>query len=116
MIAHGIPGNIIFISSTRGERAYPRDWLYGGLKAAINQATQAIALDLAPHGIRVNSVAPGATQIREPQPGAPYVDYLAKRIPWGERGRPRTLAMPWPGSVRKKASYITELPSRSMAD
>ncbi|NLV91770.1 MAG: SDR family oxidoreductase [Firmicutes bacterium] len=107
MIAHGIPGNIIFISSTRGERAYPRDWLYGGLKAAINRATQAIALDLAPHGIRVNSVAPGATQIREPQPGAPYVDYLAKRIPLGRKGTPQDIGNAVAWLCSEKASYIT---------
>lgn len=64
MVRAKISGSIINITSTRAERAYPCDAVYGGVKAALNRASQSAALDLAPYGIRVNCVAPGAIAVR----------------------------------------------------
>jgi len=64
MVARGAKGNIVFISSTRSFRAYPDDAVYGSMKAALNRAVESMALDLAPRGIRVNCIAPGATAVR----------------------------------------------------
>ena len=61
---HGIKGNIINITSSRGERVYPNCGLYCGMKAGLNRAVEAFALDVAPFGIRINNVAPGAVRIR----------------------------------------------------
>lgn len=51
MVRAKISGSIINITSTRAERAYPCDAVYGGVKAALNRASQSAALDLAPYGI-----------------------------------------------------------------
>ena len=67
MVKNKVRGNLINITSSRGERAYAGDFLYGGLKAGLNRAIQSIALDLAPYGIRVNNVAPGAIRVRDKQ-------------------------------------------------
>jgi len=64
MVSQKVQGNIIFIASTRGIRAYPEDCLYGGFKAALIRSVGSLALEMAPHGIRVNCIAPGATAIR----------------------------------------------------
>ena len=64
MIDHGIRGNIINISSSRGERAYPNAGLYCSIKAGLNHAAEAFALDVCDYGIRINNVAPGAVRIR----------------------------------------------------
>ena len=90
MVKHGIQGSIIHITSTRGERAYEGDGVYGGVKAALNRATQSFALDLAPYGIRVNVVAPGATQVRfgEDARYQRFYDSLAARIPLSRVGTP----------------------------
>ena len=48
MVRAKISGSIINITSTRAERAYPCDAVYGGVKAALNRASQSAALDLAP--------------------------------------------------------------------
>lgn len=64
MIDNGIRGNIINITSSRGERAYPECGVYCGLKAGLNHAVEAFALDVASYGIRINNVAPGAIRIR----------------------------------------------------
>ena len=61
MVADKIEGNIIFITSSRAEMAYPDDYLYGGFKACVKRATESMALDLSSYNIRVNCVAPGAT-------------------------------------------------------
>jgi len=90
MVSRSEKGNIIFIASTRGIRAYPNDAIYGGLKAALIRSVESMALDMAPHGIRVNCVAPGATAVRggfsmdELSIGPAYV----KKIPLGRKGSP----------------------------
>ncbi|MDF2724569.1 MAG: 3-ketoacyl-ACP reductase, partial [Paenibacillus sp.] len=49
MIAAGISGCLLNITSSRAERAYPKDPVYGGLKAALKRAVESVAIDLAPH-------------------------------------------------------------------
>lgn len=53
-------GNIVNISSVLGIKVLPNFMTYCMSKAAINQFTKCSALDLAPKGIRVNSVNPAA--------------------------------------------------------
>jgi 3alpha(or 20beta)-hydroxysteroid dehydrogenase len=52
-------GAIVNISSTAGLRGTPRAFAYGATKWALRGMTKAAALELAPKGIRVNSVHPG---------------------------------------------------------
>jgi NAD(P)-dependent dehydrogenase (short-subunit alcohol dehydrogenase family) len=58
MIKRG-SGAIINITSVAGTTANPITGAYGPSKAALANLTKATALELAPHGIRVNAVAPG---------------------------------------------------------
>ena len=59
MIEGGVRGAIVNISSNTSERALPGRSAYVASKGAIDALTRAMAIDLAPHGIRVNAVAPG---------------------------------------------------------
>ena len=52
-------GSIVNIASTAAIVAQPNNYAYGAAKAAIAGFSRQIALDLAPDGIRVNTVAPG---------------------------------------------------------
>ncbi len=52
-------GNIVNISSVAGLRAYPGVLAYCASKAAVDQMTRCLSLELAPKGIRVNAVNPG---------------------------------------------------------
>ncbi|MBD2872526.1 SDR family NAD(P)-dependent oxidoreductase [Paenibacillus arenilitoris] len=100
-----IRGNIVNITSTRAERAYPGDSAYGGVKAGLSRAVQSAALDYAPSGIRVNCVAPGAiATIAEREP---YYRALGRKIPLGRPGYPADVgrAVAWLAS--DQASYIT---------
>ncbi|NMO97248.1 SDR family NAD(P)-dependent oxidoreductase [Paenibacillus lemnae] len=105
MIARDIPGSIIFITSSRGERAYPKDSIYGGMKAALMRSAQSLALEWSRHGIRVNCIAPGATVNRLDQNAED--EPLGSKIPLGRIGTPSDIgeAIAWISS--DKASYIT---------
>jgi NAD(P)-dependent dehydrogenase (short-subunit alcohol dehydrogenase family) len=52
-------GSIISISSGSAVVGTPRRAVYAATKGAIDAATRSLAIELGPHGIRVNSVAPG---------------------------------------------------------
>lgn len=119
MVEHGIHGSIINITSSRGERAYPCDGVYGGVKAALARATESIALDLAPYGIRVNCVAPGSIQVRTAETlGEKSVSYLEtiekleKKIPLGRIGQPEDVAKAVAFLASEDASYITGITLR----
>lgn len=51
-------GNIVNVSSTAGLRAFPIILTYCMSKAALDQFTKCVSLELAPRGVRVNSVNP----------------------------------------------------------
>ena len=59
MVASNLQGAIINMSSINAVMAIPTQLAYVTSKGAINQLTRAMALGLAPHGIRVNAIGPG---------------------------------------------------------
>lgn len=104
MVKNNIQGNIIFISSTRGLRAYPEDCLYGGLKAALQRSCESMALEMAKYKIRVNTIAPGNTAVRgEPLTGSDFQN----RIPLGRSGSPKEIGYLVSYLASDKAAYIT---------
>jgi len=60
MIDDRVPGALVFIASLAGLRGSPNLAPYGAVKAGVIQFTQTMALELAPHRIRVNCVGPTA--------------------------------------------------------
>jgi 3-oxoacyl-[acyl-carrier protein] reductase len=55
-------GSVINISSVVGASPWPQATLYSSTKAAIDNLTRGLALELAPRKVRVNAVAPGTTE------------------------------------------------------
>jgi NAD(P)-dependent dehydrogenase (short-subunit alcohol dehydrogenase family) len=58
-------GAIVNVSSISARIAQPNRWTYNSAKGAVANLTKCMALDLAPYGIRVNSVSPGWIWTRE---------------------------------------------------
>jgi NAD(P)-dependent dehydrogenase (short-subunit alcohol dehydrogenase family) len=58
-------GAIVNISSISAFIAQPNRWTYNSAKGAVHTLTKCMALDLAPYGVRVNSVSPGWIWTRE---------------------------------------------------
>lgn len=58
-------GSIVNTSSISAFIAQPNRWTYNAAKGAVHTLTKCMALDLAPHGIRVNSISPGWVWTRE---------------------------------------------------
>ncbi len=64
MVAGGRGGRIINVSSIHAYRAEPLSSNYDVSKGGMDQLTRTLAVDLAPHGILVNSIAPGFINTR----------------------------------------------------
>ena len=58
MVAQGGGGKIVNVGSTSGWQGRPRAIAYSAAKAAIANFTRALAVQLAPHNIRVNAIVP----------------------------------------------------------
>lgn len=88
MKANGIKGHVIFISSWVACRPWPEITAYTASKAGVEQLMRQLALELAPHGIRANAIAPGivkaglAKHQLETEPA--YAKRVASAIPLGE--------------------------------
>jgi len=89
------PGAIVLISSTNGFQAEEDSVAYDTSKGALVMLTRAAAMNLAPHGIRVNGVAPGL--IRTPlvswvERDLEKVRHYEKKIFAGRLGTPEEVA------------------------
>jgi len=86
MVEAGRRGAIVSISSV-AIRGTPLGVHYSASKAGLVGLTRAMALALAPHGIRVNAVAPGLTDTAQPRGGNTEAELseLARAIPLGGR-------------------------------
>jgi NAD(P)-dependent dehydrogenase (short-subunit alcohol dehydrogenase family) len=87
MVAKGIKGSIINMSSQMGHTASPNRTVYCASKHAIEGLTKAMAVELAPKGIRVNTVAPTfvETPMTKPffeKPG--FRDFVLNKIALGK--------------------------------
>jgi NAD(P)-dependent dehydrogenase (short-subunit alcohol dehydrogenase family) len=95
MIASGLGGRIINLSSQAGFVALPTESVYCMTKAAISHLTKCLAVEWAAHGINVNAVAP--TFITTPGTEKWLADDafrkdLLSRIPLGHVGQPSDVA------------------------
>ncbi|MFJ7996135.1 SDR family NAD(P)-dependent oxidoreductase [Streptomyces sp. NPDC096310] len=89
-IASGRAASVVNISSGAALRARPGGGPYASSKAALEMATRAGALELGPHGIRVNAVSPGFIGVDSAC--NPVADEYAAAVSVNPLGRPGTPA------------------------
>ncbi len=95
MAKANMPGSIINMSSQMGHVGSPNRTVYCSSKHAIEGLTKAMAVELAPIGIRVNSVAPTFvdTPLTRPMFADPEFNrFVMERIPLGKLGTPQDIA------------------------
>jgi len=94
MVAAGRPGTIVNLSSGAPYRGSMRATAYMASKLGIVGLTRGMARELAPHGIRVNAVAPGITNTAMPRLGntEEALAALARANPTGRLGEPEDIA------------------------
>ncbi len=95
MVKSGTRGSIINISSVGGSLAQKGLAHYNASKGGLNMLTKAMALELGPHGIRVNAIAPGAIEVERNRASLVEGEYPAewrRIIPLGRWGQPEEIA------------------------
>ena len=92
MIATGVKGRIINVSSGASISGRPGGAHYCASKAAINMLTKVMAIELTPHGITVNAVAPGLIEVPDADLNEDYVNAIVAGIPAGRIGQPDDIA------------------------
>ncbi|MED0586413.1 elongation factor P 5-aminopentanone reductase [Bacillus subtilis] len=101
-------GAIVAVSSIWGETGASCEVLYSMAKGAQHSFIKGLAKELAPSGIRVNAVAPGAVDTNMMnQFTAAEKEEIADEIPIGRLARPQEIADATAFLLSEKASYIT---------
>lgn len=91
-------GAVINLTSIHAFEAYIEHSVYAGTKGAIVAYTRELGIELAPKGVRVNAIAPGAVPVDNHFKSTPGVDQAAaireggKSIPCGFMGTPLDIA------------------------
>ena len=101
MVAAERPGVVVNLTSGAAFRSSPRGVHYVASKGGVLSMTRAMALELAPHRIRVNAIAPGLTDTAQPRYGSSEVELAeaARAIPLGRmagRKKLRAQRFFWP--------------------
>ena len=76
-VRRGIRGRILLIGSINGHLSEPTHVAYDTSKGAIDAMTRSLCVSLAPHGIRVNGMAPGLIRTPLTEPALQTVDGIA---------------------------------------
>jgi NAD(P)-dependent dehydrogenase (short-subunit alcohol dehydrogenase family) len=103
-------GSVVLVSSQIGLIGHPRAAAYAASKSGINGLVRAMALELAPRGVRVNAVAPGP--IATPMTAVARADpdrgpRLVASIPLGRIGEAAEVAAAIAFLLSDAASFVT---------
>lgn len=110
MVRQGGGGKLIYTSSVHEDIPFPGYTSYCASKGGVRMLMRNLAVELAPHRINVNNIAPGA--IATPINQAVLDDPEAKEeavseIPWGRFGRPGEVAAVAAFLASDDAEYVT---------
>lgn len=112
MVAQGTGGAIVFTSSTGSQVAFTNLSTYGAAKGGVDQMCRQFALELAPHGIRVNAVSPGYMEhhmrgAAERHETPEMDEEVRQTTPMARRGRSEEMVGPVIFLASDAASFVT---------
>ncbi len=108
MVEHGKRGVVVNIGSGCNKVPFPRLVDYTASKGGIEQFTKVSAVELGPHDIRVNCVAPGAIEHERTKQEAPdYAETWARVAPLQRVGQPADVARVVRFLATDDASFVT---------
>ncbi len=108
MAARGAGGSIINIASTYAEVTAPRSSVYSASKGGVRMLTKGMAVELGPHGIRVNCIGPGWIRTgMNPLTDEARVARILEGVPLGRIGTPRDVAGAALFLASDDAAYVT---------
>jgi len=107
-------GSIVNVTSRLASIGVPTMALYSASKGALLSLTRGAAVELAPHGVRVNAVAPGLTAtplydawVAEQDDPAAFAAQVARTIPQGRVGTPQEVAAAVAYLAADESAHIT---------
>jgi glucose 1-dehydrogenase len=110
MVKQGQGGKLVFISSVHEDIPFPNYTPYCAAKGGVRMLMRNLAIELAPHKINANNIAPGAIatpinqQVLE---DAEQKEKALLEIPWGRFGRPEEVAAVALFLASDEADYVT---------
>jgi len=110
MVSQGDPGRIINVSSVHEDLAMPTNAPYCATKGGVRMLMRTLAVELAPHNITVNDIAPGAIETPMDAPLEEHPDEmkeLLSEIPLGRMGKPEEVANLALFLASDDSSYVT---------
>jgi 3-oxoacyl-[acyl-carrier protein] reductase len=108
MVEQGKAGSIVNITSFAAARSHRNMAAYDASKGGLESFTRAVALDLAPFGIRVNAVGPGAMMTEQFQAqDAAGRAHRGATVPLGRGGDPDEVGKVVAFMASDDASYVT---------
>lgn len=110
MAKQGNGGKIIYISSVHEDIPFPEFTAYCASKGGVRMMMRNLAMELAPHQINVNNIAPGAiaTPINQAVLNDPQASKNAiSEIPWGRFGKPEEVASVAVFLAGDESEYVT---------
>jgi glucose 1-dehydrogenase len=110
MVTQGDGGRIINVSSVHEDLAMPTNSPYCATKGGVRMLMRTLAVELAPHDITVNNIAPGAIETPMDAPLEQNPDQMKKllsEIPLGRMGKPEEVANLAIFLASDDSSYVT---------
>jgi 3-oxoacyl-[acyl-carrier protein] reductase len=107
LIADKRPGAIVGVTSISGLTTAPSHAAYGAAKAGMANLVRSMTAEWAPHGIRVNAVAPGSIATPRFQHDPEVLEMMESKLPMGRLGTTDDIAKSITFLLSDLASYVS---------